>query len=71
MKVKHIFRTDVDGSIVLTTDGSGQYAMQTLKSERTVVVVPEFGNPVMLSSVALLSIPIILKKRDAIWNRLK
>jgi beta-lactamase superfamily II metal-dependent hydrolase len=71
MKVKNIFRTDVDGSIVLTTDGSGQYTMQTSRSEKTVVVVPEFSNPAVLSAVALLGILLVLKKRDAIWNRLK
>jgi hypothetical protein len=45
--------------------------MQTSRSEKTVVVVPEFSNPAMLSAVALLGILLVLKKRDAIWNRLK
>lgn len=70
INVKHIFRTDVDGSIILTTSGSGQYTMQTSKSEKTVVVVPEFNNPLLLSSVVLLGIIILLKRRNAIWNRL-
>jgi competence protein ComEC len=71
INVKHIFRTDIDGSVVLTTNGSRQYTMQTSKSEKTVVVVPEFNNPLLISSVVLLGVIILLKRRNAIWNRLK
>lgn len=70
MKVKNIFRTDMDGSIILTTDGRGQYTMQTLKSERTVVVVPEFNETMLISSVAILAVVIVLK-RDMIWKKRK
>lgn len=63
MQVKNIFRTDQDGSIILTADGSLQYTMQTLTSKKT-VVVPEFGigsastTTILIYSIAVIAIVI-------------
>lgn len=62
VKVKHIFRTDLDGSVVLTADESGRYTMQSLKSERAVVAVPEFDNALAVSFVAVLVVVIALRR---------
>ena len=69
VKVKYIFRTDLDGSVMLTADRNGHYDMQTLKSERS-VTVPEFDNPVALSSLAIAAV-IALKGKMMIWRKLR
>jgi beta-lactamase superfamily II metal-dependent hydrolase len=63
VKVKHIFRTDLDGSVVLTADESGRYTMQSLKSKR-VVAVPEFDNALVVSFVAVLLVVVIALRRE-------
>jgi competence protein ComEC len=55
----NIFRTDQDGSIILTSDGSDKYTMHSLGSERT-VVVPEFGNSMLISSIAFIAIMVMI-----------
>jgi beta-lactamase superfamily II metal-dependent hydrolase len=70
MNVSKVFRTDLDGTIILTSDGSNRYVMHSLGSEKT-VVVPEFGNLMVmtiLSSVTLLAVLVFLR-RDLVWTR--
>jgi competence protein ComEC len=45
MQVNNVFRTDQDSSIILTSDGSGQYTLHTLGSNKA-VIVPEFDNDI-------------------------
>lgn len=55
MKAKYVFRTDLDGSVILTADGSGRYNIQSLKSELT-VAVPEWDIALAASSLAVLAV---------------
>jgi competence protein ComEC len=59
MHASNIFRTDQDGSIILTSNGSDEYTMHSLGSERT-VVVPEFGSSLWISSIAFMAIVIMV-----------
>lgn len=53
---EHIFRTDIDGTITLTTDGSDGYSIFTERTGRT-VVVPEFQAAVaLIATIALISL---------------
>ena len=66
VKVKYIFRTDLDGSVMLKADKNGHYDMQTLKSER-IVAVPEFDNALALSSLTIAAV--IMLKGKMIWRK--
>jgi beta-lactamase superfamily II metal-dependent hydrolase len=55
----HVFRTDVDGTIVLESDGTSEYTITTAASK---VVVPEFENAAIIAAVSLLSIVVLLNK---------
>jgi beta-lactamase superfamily II metal-dependent hydrolase/sugar lactone lactonase YvrE len=63
---EHIFRTDLDGTVTLTTAGDGSYTLETSRSEKT-VVVPEFSAAILVASVALISI-IAISGRRRIWK---
>ena len=64
MQVNNIFRTDQDSSIILTSDGSRQYTMHTLGSNKT-VIVPEFDNDIaMVISFALFLLTVIVVFRS-------
>ncbi|HEX9677182.1 PKD domain-containing protein [Nitrososphaera sp.] len=67
--VDHLFRTDIDGSIILTTSGTNEYTLETQGSNKT-VVVPEFNTVVLIASIALVSI-IIMTSRNTKWKSLR
>lgn len=62
----YVFRTDLDGTIVLESDGSDEYRITTAASNRA-VVVPEFENAAMIAAAALLSI-VVLANKSRIWT---
>jgi beta-lactamase superfamily II metal-dependent hydrolase len=64
--VQHVLRTDIDGTIVLTTDGGSDYALETAESDK-VVVVPEFETAVLIASVSLISL-VALMNGGRIWK---
>lgn len=61
-----MLRTDIDGTIVLTTDGGSDYALETAESDK-VVVVPEFETAVLIASVSLISL-VALMNGGRIWK---
>lgn len=67
--VEHIFRTDIDGSMVLTSTGTEEYLIETQASGRT-VVVPEFEAAVLMiiTGITLTSIIVITTTRSGIWK---
>ena len=71
VKVKYVFRTDLDGAVILTADGSGRYNMQSLKSERTVVAAPEFDNALAASSLVVFAVVLALMGKTMIWKKLR
>jgi competence protein ComEC len=62
----HVFRTDLDGTIVLESDGSDEYTVTTAAGNQT-VVVPEFENAAMIAAASLLSIVVLLNK-SRVWR---
>lgn len=64
--VQHIFRTDIDGTIVLTTNGSSDYTLETVESGK-IVVVPEFEYALLITSISLISL-IVLINSGRIWK---
>jgi competence protein ComEC len=64
MQINNIFRTDQDSSIILTSDGSQQYTMHTLGSNKT-VIVPEFDNDIaIVMSLAMFLVTVIVVFRS-------
>lgn len=64
----HILRTDIDGTITVTTTGNDEYTIKTSESNRT-VVVPEFHTAILLVAIALISV-IALTSGSRIWKSL-
>lgn len=64
--VQHVFRTDIDGTIVLTTAGDGSYTLETAESNK-VVTVPEFDRAILASSV-LISLTVLISRGRKIWK---
>jgi competence protein ComEC len=64
---QHVFRTDEDGTIIITSTGSNEYTVETTGSHKT-VVVPEFGAGIIVAGIALSSVVIIFN-RDRLWKR--
>lgn len=58
--VQHVFRTDIDGTVVLTTIGDSDYTLETAESGK-IVVVPEFGAVILIASVSLISVIVLMK----------
>lgn len=53
---QHIFRTDIDGTITLTTEGGNDYSIFTERTGKT-VVVPEFHTAIAaIATIALISL---------------
>jgi beta-lactamase superfamily II metal-dependent hydrolase len=63
--VQHVFRTDLDGTIVVTSDGSSDYTVETVESKQ-VVVVPEFDVAIMIAAVSIVSA--IIASRGRLWR---
>jgi beta-lactamase superfamily II metal-dependent hydrolase len=63
---KHVFRTDIDGTIVLTTRGEDDFTLETAVSGKT-VVVPEFGTALLIAGISLMSL-VALYRRGRIWK---
>lgn len=63
---EHVFRTDIDGTIVLTTRGEDDFTLETAVSGRT-VVVPEFGTALLVAGISLMSL-VALYRRGRIWK---
>ncbi|WP_415281414.1 ComEC/Rec2 family competence protein [Candidatus Nitrososphaera sp. FF02] len=57
---QHIFRTDLDGTIVLESDGSSEYTMSA--AGRT-VVVPEFENAAVVAGLSLLAALVLVDRK--------
>jgi len=66
---QQVMRTDIDGTIVLTTSGGPEYTITTSRSEKT-VVVPEFHAAIAIVGISLIAI-IALQNRVGIWKSLK
>ncbi len=62
---QYVFRTDVDGTIILESDGNEEYTMRTDESNQA-VVVPEFENAAIVAA-SLLSL-VLLANRSRIWK---
>lgn len=65
---EHVFRTDLDGTITLTTTGDGSYTLDTSKSDKT-VVVPEFHFAMLVAAVGLISL--LAFSRGRTWKSLR
>jgi beta-lactamase superfamily II metal-dependent hydrolase len=66
---EHIFRTDVDGTITLTTEGGNDYSIFTERTGETVVVVPEFHAAVaVIATIALISL-VGYMRIDSRWKK--
>jgi competence protein ComEC len=63
---QHVFRTDIDGTIVLTSSGGSEYSIETSRSGKT-VVVPEFGIAIAITSISLIAI-ILLQNGVRVWK---
>jgi competence protein ComEC len=62
----HLFRTDQDGTIIITTTGNDEYTVETTESHKT-VLVPEFGGAILIATIALISVIAVIN-RDRIWK---
>jgi hypothetical protein len=63
--IGHILRTDVDGSVVLITSGIDEYAFETTRSNK-IVVVPEFS--IVVAIIAVLFSVLLFMSRVRIWR---
>jgi competence protein ComEC len=53
-RTQHIFRTDIDGTIILTANGGSDYALETTESGK-IVTVPEFEGALLIASISIIS----------------
>jgi beta-lactamase superfamily II metal-dependent hydrolase len=63
---QHVFRTDLDGTIVLTSDGLNDYTIGTAESNKT-VVVPEFEVAIIIAAISLVSV-ILASRGRRLWR---
>lgn len=63
---KQIFRTDIDGTIEMTSSGGTDYSIETSRSGKA-VVVPEFGIAIAIAGISLIAI-IALQNGVRVWK---
>jgi len=66
---KYVLKTDVDGSIVITTTGTGDYHIDTSASGKT-MVIPEFPETILMISIGLATAVILVGGARA-WKSLR
>ena len=64
--VQHVFRTDLDGTINLRTNGGSEYTLETAESHK-VVVVPEFELTILIAGISLI-LTAILMNTGRLWK---
>lgn len=66
--VAHVLRTDIDGTIILTTTGDGKYVIEARESNR-IAVTPEFADVAILIAGASVVSAVAFINRGKIYGR--
>jgi beta-lactamase superfamily II metal-dependent hydrolase len=60
--VRHGFRTDIDGTVLLLSNGGPEFTFESLKSEKT-IIVPEFSFVAPAAAIAIASMLALIRTR--------